>query len=518
MFAVGLVDQRQDLLVLARDRFGEKPLYFTQQAGVFAFASEIGALRWHPALRFEFDARAVQKFLACGFLAAPQTVFRDIHKIPAGGILSFRRDAARPTIRRYWEFLLEPRPDGARRDERAVLDEFQQHLHRAVQRRLMSDVPLGVFLSGGLDSSAVLQAAVRARNGSPVRTFTIGFAERSFDETAYAAEVAGRCQAEHHVQCLSMAGALELVDHVLGRMDEPIADPSILPTFLLSRFTREHVTVALSGDGGDELLAGYDPFRALPLARAFACVLPPATARLLGRMAEYLPKSDRNMSFDLKVRRMLAGLTHPVAMWNPVWIGPVAPGVIARLFDDPLPPEELYAEPVALWNRSADLSVPERTLEFFTRFYLTENILLKVDRAAMMNSLESRAVFLDNDLVDFCRHLPYRFKYARGQTKVILRRSLHATLPRRITSRGKKGFGIPLSAWLRAMPAERFRADLPGLRSNVVDELHREHQTRRADHRGALWCLLSLAASVAGDRPSGSRGSGRRDRGRALNP
>jgi asparagine synthase (glutamine-hydrolysing) len=231
------------------------------------------------------------------------------------------------------------------------------------------------------------------------------------------------------------------------------------------------------------------------MAQSCARFLPRGMVRLLRGAAEFLPRSGRNMSLDFKLRRALGGLVHPPAMWNPAWIGPVTPEVIGRLFEHPLAAEELYAEPIALWNSRPDLSVEDRTLEFYTRFYLTENILFKVDRAAMMNSLESRAVFLDNDLVDFCRRLPFDFKYRRGETKVILRRALASRLPATITRRPKKGFGIPVAQWLRAVPAGRFVGQTPGLLPEAVEQLIREHGADLADNRGPLWGLLALGAA-----------------------
>jgi asparagine synthase (glutamine-hydrolysing) len=494
MFAFCIVDLRSRRLMLARDRFGEKPLYCTSQGGIFAFASEVTALRAHRGLRFEQDSEAVQKFLACGFLAAPRTIFRGVNKLPAGSLLVVSDGGRTMRTRQYWEFRVEPPAPGTRFDPGALQEEFTARFDGAVRRRLLSDVPLGVFLSGGLDSSAITASAMIARSGMPLETFTVGFNEASYDERQHAAAVAAHCGTRHHVQVLAMDAALGLIDSVLGRMDEPIADPSILPTYLLSRFTRERVTVALSGDGGDELLAGYDTFQALGLAQTCARYLPAGMVLLLRRAAEFLPHSGRNMSFDFKLRRALGGLVHPPAMWNPAWIGPVAPELIARIFEHPLPPEELYAEPIALWNSRPDLSFEDRTLEFYTRFYLTENILFKVDRAAMLNSLESRAVFLDNDLVDFCRRLPYACKYHAGKTKVILRQSLHDRLPPQILRRPKKGFGIPVADWLRAMPAAKFNCALSEIRLSVVQNLLEEHQDRHADHRGLLWSLLSLSA------------------------
>jgi asparagine synthase (glutamine-hydrolysing) len=253
----------------------------------------------------------------------------------------------------------------------------------------------------------------------------------------------------------------------------------------------------LSGDGGDELFAGYDPFAALSMARLYHATAPLPLHKLLCRAAGMLPQSNRNMSFDFKLRRTLAGLSYPPEIWNPVWLSPAEPRAIAELMHEPLYAEELYEEAIGQWEAGAGKSDVERTLEFYTNFYLPDDILMKVDRAAMMNSLESRAVFLDNDVVDFCRRLPTRLKYRNGERKYLLRRALKGVIAPEILRRPKKGFGIPLAKWLREFPAEPLLAPLPGVKMDKIAAMWREHRTGRADHRLLLWSWLSLQALPA---------------------
>jgi asparagine synthase (glutamine-hydrolysing) len=296
---------------------------------------------------------------------------------------------------------------------------------------------------------------------------------------------------------LDLLAAQDLVPYVLSRLDEPLGDASILPTYLLSRFTRRHVTVALSGDGADELFAGYDPFVALPWARLYHASMPQPLHRLIRSAVDLLPISAHNMSLDFKLRRTLAGLSYRPEIWNPVWLAPADPALIADLFEEPVAAEELYSEAIALWFSGDGSSDIERTLEFYTNFYLQDDILAKVDRAAMLCSLESRAVFLDNDLVDFCRRLPTRFKYRNGQRKYLLRRALQGILPARIVSRPKKGFGIPLAKWLHSVPAKPPLSPLPGVRLDRIANAWNEHRSGRADHRLLLWSWLSLQHTCA---------------------
>jgi asparagine synthase (glutamine-hydrolysing) len=299
----------------------------------------------------------------------------------------------------------------------------------------------------------------------------------------------------HDAEILDLDQASGLVPEVLSRLDEPLADASILPTYLLSRFTRRRVTVALSGDGGDELFAGYDPFLSLAPAALYERLVPRPLHRFARWLAGLLPISGRNMSLDFKLRRALMGLSYPRALWNPVWLSPVEPSELAGLFDRPLRFEELYSEALALWEdgEKAGLGLVERSLEFYTRLYLQDDILAKVDRAAMMCSLESRAVFLDNDLVDFVMRLPTRFKLQGRKRKVLLKKALAGRLPPEILARPKKGFGIPLADWLRNgldAPAVPLPA---GVKDGFVEKRLRAHRSGREDHRLLLWAWLAFA-------------------------
>jgi asparagine synthase (glutamine-hydrolysing) len=250
------------------------------------------------------------------------------------------------------------------------------------------------------------------------------------------------------------------------------------------------VTVALTGDGGDELFAGYDPFKALLPARIMALLAPGAANRGLRRLADLLPLSRRNMSFDFKLRRFLGGLSYPMPFWNPVWLSPVEPQDMGALLMEPVPVEEVYSEALECWESTGG-TVIDRTLAFYTRFYLQDDVLMKADRASMMNGLETRAAFLDNDLVAFCTRLPARFKFAHGRGKHLLRRALRSVVPDSILDRPKKGFGVPTSRWLREMPAPDLE-DVTGLSKATLDRWWAEHAAGRADHRLALWSGLSF--------------------------
>jgi asparagine synthase (glutamine-hydrolysing) len=500
MFAFVVWDRTRRRLFAARDRFGEKPFFYAARPGFFAFASELSALIRHPAVDRTIDQRALQKFFSYGYIPAPNALYHGTRKLPGGCSLTLDLADFRVRERRYWRFAIEADEHASDSRIGALADELRALLDDAVKRRLVSDVPLGIFLSGGIDSSTVLALAARHRAPAGLDTFTIGFNEASFDETPYAREVAASIGARHHEQILDFDTARNLVAQVLSRLDEPTGDASILPTYLLSIFARQSVTVALSGDGGDELFAGYDPFAALAPARWYDRLVPPPVHLLLTRMVGLLPRATTNMSLDFKLRRALLGLSYPARVRLPVWMSPLEPARMGALFDTPMSVEELYSEAIEAWDHAHAKNPIDRTLEFFTNFYLPDDILAKTDRASMMVSLEARAVFLDNDVVDFCARLPHGYKYRRGVRKFLLRRAVEGLVPDRVLTRPKKGFGIPLARWMRQMPPTPPLNAVNGLRPEWVAECWSAARAGQEDERLLLWSWLSLQGVIGQNR------------------
>jgi len=492
MFAFCIYDRVRGRLFIARDRFGEKPLYYAQQNGLFAFASELSAIARHSRFSARLDVRSLQKLMAHGFLPAPNAIFRDCRKLPGGSTLTLDLASGAIAVKPYWRFTLETDDSWLHRREEDLVEELRALVFRAVERRLAADVPLGFFLSGGIDSSAVLAAAARVRDPAELQTFTIGFTEASYDESDHARSVAAAIGAQNVVRKLDLDAARGMALPVLARLDEPMGDASILPTYLVGALARERVTVALSGDGGDELFAGYDPFQALAPAQIYRELVPPPIHWLARRAMAAAPISTRNMSLDFKLRRTLAGLSWPPELWNPVWLGPLDPGDIGAAFEDPLDPEDLYSEALTEWRRDPKASLVDRTLGFYTSFYLPDGILQKVDRATMMSSLESRAAFLDNDLAAFCQRLPHQWKFRNGQKKYLLRKAMEGLVPDAIVRRPKKGFGIPTASWLRTFPTDAPLAPVEGVRMDWTAAAWRDHRAGRKDWRLFLWAWLSL--------------------------
>ncbi len=494
MFAFCVYDARKGRLFLARDRFGEKPLYYGRGRWGFAFASELTALAEHPRVSGALSQTGLKKLFGWGYIPAPHTILQDAHKLPGGHWLEADIATGAISQQPYWQFEITPDDGLTQADEPALVEECAALFAQAARRRLMSDVPLGVFLSGGLDSSLVLASLAADPAVGQLSAYTIGFEEPSYDESAFAAAVATHVGARHRLRTLSIDDARDLIPDVLSRLDEPLGDPSVLPTHLVSRFAREDVTVALSGDGGDELFAGYDPFLALTPAAIYARAVPAPLHTAARQMVNWLPRSTANMSLDFKLRRTLMGLSHEASARLPVWMAPVDPKDMAELFGEPVDPADVYAEAIALWEAAPNKPTVDRALEFFTRFYLQDNILTKVDRAAMLCSLETRAVFLDNDLVAFCQRLPHRFKMRGRARKYLLKRVAERLLPRHILERKKKGFGIPLAQWLKDVPATPPLSEAGGLSTTYARHAFSAHRSGAADHRLFLWNWLALQA------------------------
>ena len=500
MFAFAILDRRRRRLFLARDRLGEKPLYYAVLPGLFLFASEIQAFESHSGFTPELEIKALRKFFAYGFIPAPNAIWRHTAKLRHGHWLLFDLAIQRFTCQAYWQFHLSEEDVSVGRREEDIGEELLSLLRQAVRRRLVSDVPVGCFLSGGIDSSAIVSLSSGFLSGPALKTFTVGFNEPSFDESGYARRVAAHVGSDHAEDLLDLDQAFDLLPEVLGKMGEPLGDPSLLPTYLLCRFARDKVTVALSGDGGDELFAGYDTFAAMSLAAFYQRLVPKWLHRGLRSFVELLPRSPRNMSFDYRLRRALTGLSYRPEIWNSAWLSPLEASDLQALFHDRADPEDIYEEAVEIWLAGESKKPLERALEYYTNLYLPDNILTKVDRASMMVSLESRAPFLDNDLVEFAAKLPTSFKYRRGSRKYLLKKALRGVIPDEIIDRPKKGFGIPLLSWLERLPFDA--KDCGGaLDWNWVMNRRRSHHAGRRDDRLFLWAYQALSRSRAGSIP-----------------
>jgi len=500
MFALALYDARQGTLLLARDCLGKKPLYWGIFNNTLLFGSEPKAMLAHPACQRELDLTSLNKYLLYEYVPTPHSIWRGIHKLEPGHYLQY--DGRASVKHKFWDITFQLSINNDQLSIKEAISLLDSNINEAVKTRLVSDVPLGIWLSGGLDSATIAYYAQR-NSARPVKTFSIGFKEDSFDESRYARLAAKHLGTEHYEQILSARDSLKLIPKVAALLDEPLADASILPTYLLSAFTKQQVIVALGGDGGDELFAGYDTFVAERLAHWYAKL--PAVIRegVIKKIISHWPVSFRNISFDFKLKKFVVGFSEQnILRRHQNWLGAFNREQRQQLFMPEvwhkLKNANEYEEADAYAEAVGNQSAWNQLIYFYLRAYLLDDILVKVDRASMFNGLEVRAPFLDYRLVDFVNGLPFHFKMKGLTTKFILKELMADKLPAEIVRRKKKGFGIPLAQWLtrelRPLMAELLNESYlrqQGLfNPEFVTKLMSDHLARRADNRKWLWTLL----------------------------
>jgi asparagine synthase (glutamine-hydrolysing) len=511
MFALAIWDAHRRRLLLARDRMGKKPLYWTDTGHGLLFGSELKALLAHPECGRDIDRAAVAKYLAYEYVPSPHSIFTQVRKLPAAHTLVWQD--GKITVQRYWDQRFAAPAAGTAASAADLAAEFRDRLREAVRIRLVSDVPLGVFLSGGIDSSSVVALMAQLRPPESIQTFAVGFADPSFDESAHARAVAQHFGTDHHEEVLAPRTLIDILPEVAGFLDEPFADASIVPTYLLSKFTRQHVTVALGGDGGDELLAGYPTFQAERAARWYR--VPGAVhSHVVRPLAARLPVSTDNFSFDFKLKRFLQGVSYESSLRHQVWLGAFDAAESRELLHGD-PACDPYDDLIAAMRDAPAHDPVERLIYQYCRFYLQDDILVKVDRASMACSLEVRAPFLDYTLVDWLGTVPSHLKLRGGTTKYLLKLAMQPYLPPGIAARAKKGFGIPVAKWFQGELRDLARDTLSESRLAqhgmfhwpVVARLLDEHFRGRRDNRKQLWTLFmfQLWYEEYGRRADGTR-------------
>lgn len=495
MFAIALWDDRAQRLILARDRAGKKPLFVWRDANRLVFGSEIKAILAHPAVAVEVDATVIPLFLLYGYVPHPQTPYRDILHVEPGTVVSIDRDGAMVS-RRYWEI---PSAASAEGQTGVSYDdatrEVRRLVTRAVERRLVSDVPLGAFLSGGIDSTIVVGLMSQLLK-EPVRTFTIAFPDTpAFDESDVARETAARL-GTRHTEFRARASAVDLLDTLIWHHDGPFADSSAVPTYLVSRLTREHVTVALTGDGGDEVFAGYLRFGAALAAGR----VPSAVGRAGRLLTAALPAPSHERHLLARARRFFAASQLPLEERATAWAGVFYDNVESVLSPALGAHVDRRRNIAAIEHRLAQWPPLDRLLAINFHSYLHDDLLVKADRMTMANSLEARSPLLDRAVIEYAASLPARFKLDGRRTKAILRDAFADLLPASVTARPKTGFGVPIDAWFRGELRDRVRDELltPSARSReylsmpFVRSLVEAHLAGTANHGHRLWTLLTL--------------------------
>ena len=496
MFAIALWDAPRRCLVLGRDRLGKKPLVFRHEPDRLIFASELKSLLQVPGLPRDVDTAAIDEYLTFQYIPHPNTILRGFRKLPPGNFAVWQDQNL--TVQPYWQ------PDFTREQplsERDAVAQVRELFESAVKLRMRSDVPLGAFLSGGVDSS--LTAAVMQRNSAtPIKTFSIGFSVKEYDETHFARLVAQHLKTDHH-EFQVAPSAVEVLPKLAWHYDEPFADSSAIPTWYVSQLTRQHVTVALSGDGGDELFAGYPRYRAVALGNLFD-TLSPLKTLLAAKCWQWLPSSSRQKSKVRQFKRFCEALSFSPERRYLDWISIFNESRRAALYRDDflaqLPDADPFAFLRAAWRRSQgrDAITAASLADLVT--YLPCDLMTKVDIASMAHSLEVRQPFLDFRLVEFAAALPVHLKYRWGRGKRLLEAAFGDLLPREIWRRKKMGFGVPLDHWFRhelkplthdllLSPSSRSHAFF---RPEAMAALVSQHEQRQFDHSARLWALVML--------------------------
>ncbi len=520
MFALALWDQARGHLILARDRFGEKPLYVGEIGGKIAFASELKALRGLPGFAGQIDGDALRHMLAVGHVGQGQSIWQGIGQVRPGSWLRIapgqKLDPAAQT--RYYDYaaVVHAGNDEPLSDPQDALDQLEDALGGAIARQLAADVPVGVFLSGGIDSSLVTALATRA-SSSRVKTYAIGFTDAAFDESPHARAVAAHLGTDHHELRVTAAEAQAVIPLLGGIYDEPFGDSSQIPTLIVSRFAREAVTVVLTGDAGDELFGGYNRHRALPALWRRAQMLPSPLGRMAAGAGAMLPPALWNAALGIgargprppflghKIRRALqrmagaGSLEQLYALFMDEWQGRASPVPVAHPFAGPM----LAG---AAWG--AGLPPPTRLMLADALGYMVGDILTKVDRAAMAVSLETRVPFLDPTVAALAARIPLAMKFQAGGGKHILRRALYRHVPRELVDRPKAGFAIPVGAWLRGdlrdwaedLLSPRALAESGLLAPAPILARWTAHLAGREDATQALWSVLMFQAWQRADR------------------
>lgn len=509
MFAFAVWDRNLETLFLARDRMGIKPLYYANLAdGSFIFGSELKSLRAHPGLPREIDPSAVEEYFAFGYVPEPKTIYKQVYKLPPGYRLTMRRGEQQPVPEQYWDVSFATQNPV---NEKQLQAELLERLEEAVRIRMIAEVPLGAFLSGGVDSSAVV-AAMAGISDDPVNTCSISFGDPKFNESQYAAMVAAQYKTAHRVEQVD-PNDFDLIDHLADLYDEPYADSSALPTFRVCELAKKQVTVVLSGDGGDENLAGYRRYRWHTYEEKMRSLLPFGIRKplfgLLGRAypkADWAPKVFRAKStFEAMARDSLEGYLHSVSILSNEMRG--------LLFTQALKRDLQGYRAIEVFRRHAGQAPTDHPLSLVQyldmKTYLPGDILTKVDRASMAHALEVRVPILDHQLVDWISGLPPELKLKGREGKYIFKKALEPYLPNEILYRPKMGFSIPLASWFRGPLKQRVRDSILGDELNdaglferrYLETLVDHHQSGRRDYSASIWTLMMFESFLRKTEP-----------------
>lgn len=501
MFAITLWDEKEKKLILARDRLGKKPLYYSLFSQTLIFGSELKAILVHPKVKKEIDFFSLAKYLNYEYIPSPQTIFKGIYKLGPGEFLVYQKGEVEK--KKYWDikFNSNLKSQISKLKEDELLEGLDRHLERSVKMRLIADVPLGVWLSGGIDSTTITYYAQK-NSIKPVKTFSIGFTEPSFDESKYIRKAVNFFKTEHYEKIFTSKDCQDLILGIIEFLDEPLADASVIPTYLLSKFTREKVKVALGGDGGDELFMGYPTFQAHRLATTYKILPSFLRKNLVEPIINHLPTSFRNISFDFKLKRFISGFEEKPEIRDQIWMGSFHPKEFQKLFlpeiCQQIQSKNIFENIENYLTKVAQEPLENRLIYLYLKNYLQEDILVKTDRTSMAVGLEVRAPLLDYQLVEFVNSIPSKLKLKGLTTKYLFKKLMEDKIPKECVYRPKKGFGIPIGKWIQN-ELKIFVLDLfnptkikrEGIFNfSYINRLFGEHFSGKKDHRKLLWTLI----------------------------
>lgn len=494
MFAVAIWDRNRGRLLLGRDRLGKKPLFYQATQDQILFGSELKSLACAPTFDKCLSPSAIDQFLTYQYVPHPNSIYQSTKKLPPGHLAMIDRDGL--VVKNYWKLNWASEHPVS---QTQACDKLEELLNDSIRLRLRSDVPLGAFLSGGIDSSLIV-ALSQKQLDRPLHTFSIGFKEADFDETKYARQVANWVRTEHNEYKVT-PDAVSILDDLVWHFDEPFGDSSAIPTWYLCKWTREHVTVALSGDGGDELFAGYDRYRALWMSQWFDRLLP--VGPVLGsRFIQGLPASNKQRSFVRRLQRFGEALNQPMSRrfmnWLQIFPERMRAGLYTDDFVQQLPDEDPFEFFDSAWRAVGNRDLVSKSSLADLVTYLPCDLMTKVDIASMAHSLECRQPFLDYRLVEFAASLPSHLKFRGGRGKLLLRSTFDKLLPRQIWTRKKMGFGVPLGSWFQNELRSLTEGRLLGtdarcheyFRPDAIREIVDQHMAGRVNHCYRLWNLL----------------------------
>lgn len=489
MWSFGIYDKQRNTLFISRDRFGEKPLFYFLDQNKFIFSSELSGITQFKNIKFDLNKLNLKKYCAYGYFPFSTTPYNNIFKLSAGHNLFLDISKMKINIEKYWDYKIEP--DYSIKEEEWK-DKIFLLLQNSVKHRLVADVPVGVFLSGGLDSSII---AYLAQNISKekINTFSINFDEKSFDESKYSNYLSKKINSLHHSELIDSNNIEKICLEYFTKIDEPISDSSLISYYLLCKFSQKKIKVALGGDAADELFAGYDTFKAIKYYKIMKTLKLSEKNPLIKFLVSRIPSNYSNMNFKFKIDRILRSEGKKLDVANPKWLSPMNSAEIDEIFGDKTSDEELYSEAIDLWKKNNYSNDIDKSLEFYTKIFLQDQILVKTDRLSMIHGLEVRSPFLDYKLVDCIRQIPAKFKLNKNIGKYILKKTFEKKLGKQFTYRKKMGFSAPISNWLMENSStQNLKSKLLVDKQEIYNRKLNEHRKYLKENRIYLWNIMNL--------------------------